>query len=231
MKKSMKFLLTALVIFTIGSCKPKSPYDTSTPEKMIYSLGQVSAQPKELNPIPYFYVEKDAVAITDFDESGFKALDAFESFKNAMYQHFPTKVTNMTKTKIEFNKDESVFSTVSLSLSASLIRPQLQDRTPEDYEYISVTDPTEDGVYKIKCRMVNTETELEVKKENNQYLMFLKDKDYIQIQKMAKFFVKADALFTRAAAELNDKKVTLDNFEEMSSSWDNEYMNLFQELN
>tara|TARA_R110001599_G_C12261382_1_gene660513 strand:- start:2559 stop:3254 length:696 start_codon:yes stop_codon:yes gene_type:complete len=231
MKNRTKYLLAALAIFTIVSCKPKSPYDTSTPEKMLSSLGQVSAQPKEQNPIPYFYVKKDAEAITGFDESGFKAIDAFEAFKTAMNTGFPTKITRLSKDKIEFNKDDSMFSTVSLSLSASLIRPQLQDRAPEDYEYVSATEPDENGVIKITCRMVDRETDLEVKKENGQYLMFLKDKDYIQIQKMTKFFEKAEALFTRAASEINKKEVTSENFGEMSSSWDEEYMNLFQELN
>ena len=231
MKNRMKYLLTVLVIFAVVGCKPKGPYDTSTPEGMINSLGLVSAQPKEENPIPYFYVKKDGIAITDFDEAGFVALDAFEAFKTAMINHFQTKIKMSNNTKIEFYKDEEYFSTVSLSLSASLIRPQLQNRSPEDYEFISVTDPDEDGVIKIKCRMVGNETELEVKKEDGNYLMFLKDKDYVQIQKMTKFFEKADALFARAASEINNKEVTAENFEEMSTSWDTEYMDLFAELN
>lgn len=231
MKNRMKYLLAVLAIFTIVSCKPQSPYDTSSPEKMIYSLGQVSAQPKEQNPIPFFYVKKDAEAITDFDESGFKALDAFEAFKTAMTNTFPTKIKRMSKNKIEFNKDDSMFSTVSFSLSASLIRPQLQDRVPEDYEFISATEPDENGVVKIKCRMVGRENDLEVKKENGQYLMFLKDKDYDQIQKMTKFFEKAEILFNKAASQINNKEITLEKFDEESSNWDKEYIDLFAELN
>lgn len=227
----MKYLLTALAIFTMVGCQPKSPYDTSTPEKMLLSLGLVSAQPVDHNPIPYFYVKKDGIAITNFDEAGFKALDAFESFKSAMINSFQTKIKMSNNTKIEFYKDEEYFSTVSLSLSASLIRPQLQSRSPEDYEVVSVSEPNEEGVIIVRCRMVDRETDLEVKEEDGNYLMFLKDKDYVQIQKMTKFFEKADALFTRAASEINTKEVTAENFEDMSTSWDTEYMDLFKELN
>ncbi|WP_157716078.1 hypothetical protein [Roseivirga echinicomitans] len=231
MKNRMKYLLAALAIFTMVGCQPKSPYDTSTPEKMLLSLGLVSAQPVDHNPVPYFYVKKDGIAITNFDEAGFKALDAFESFKTAMIGSFQTKIKRSSKDKIEFYKDEELFSTVSLSLSASLIRPQLQNRSPEDYEVISVSEPSEHGVVTVKCRMMDRETDLEVKKEDGNYLMFLKDKDYVQIQKMTKFFEKAEALFSRAASEINNKEVTEENFEEISTSWDTEYMDLFKELN
>lgn len=231
MKNRTKYLLAILAFFALMGCKPKSPYDTSTPEKMLLSLGLVSAQPVDHNPVPYFYVKKDGIAITNFDEAGFKALDAFEAFKTAMMSNFQTKIKRSSKDKIEFYKDEKMFSTVSLSLSASLIRPQLQNRSPEDYEVISVSEPNDDGVVTIKCRMVDRETDLEVKEEDGHYLMFLKDKDYVQIQKMTKFFEKAEALFTRAASEIKNKEVTEENFEEMSNSWDNEYMDLFAELN
>jgi|GEM_PF-4437513 len=231
MKNRTKYLLTALAIFTMVSCKPQSPYDTSTPEKMLTSLGLVSSQPVDHNPIPYFYVKKDAEAITNFDESGFKALDAFEAFKTAMINNFQTKIKRSSKDKIELYKDDDMFSTVSLSLSASLIRPQLQSRSPEDYEVVSVSEPNEEGVVVVRCRMVDRETDLEVKEEDGHYLMFLKDKDYVQIQKMTKFFERAEALFSRAASEINSKEVTNENFEEKSTSWDTEYIDLFAELN
>jgi len=48
---------------------------------------------------------------------------------------------------------------------------------------------------------------------------------------MTKFFEKAEALFGRAASEINSKEVTNENFEEKSTSWDTEYMDLFADLN
>lgn len=230
MRRTINYLF-AMLVFTTLACKQDSPYDNSTPEKLMQSLSQIVNQPKDQNPVPFFYAKKAAEAIMRYDASGGKALKAFDGFKNSIVEHFPKKVKLVQDNKIELHAEGDSYFSRSFTLSATLISNQLQDETPKAYEYVSASEPDEDGIVTLEYMMEGTKREMKVVKESRQYLMYMPDKDFIQLEKMVTFFSQADSLFSGIITDIENKTLSNENFQEKSSEWNNRYMALFKQLN
>lgn len=218
------------LLFTFG-CQEKRPYDNSTPEKMMISLTSISKQPKEINPIPYFYTKDNARAIISFDEAGGRALGSFESFKEALTTHFPTKIKRIRENKIELHTEGNSFSSQEFTLSASLIRKQLQEQTPSAYEFVSASEPDENGIIVIDYTMLGKNATLEVVKEDGQYVMHMKDESIVKLGQMTTFFNKADTLLSAFTKSINQQDMTDENFQNKTKEWSNQYMDLIKILN
>ena len=230
MKQSINYLF-AILVFSILSCGPESPYDTSTPEKFITALGQVGERPKEENPIPYFYSKDDATAITTYDEAGGRAIGTFQAFKSAIAENFPDKVKTNVENKIVLEPYRMGPMSLSFSLSASMIRDQIQDRKASDYKFISATDPDENNMVEITFLMLGNESKLEVTKFGDQYMMTMTEESLAQLNKMVGFFNQADEFFTTNLAAINNKEITGENLMDKATLWEKDYLGLLKLLN
>lgn len=230
MKQGLTYLSAIVIIFSALGCQEKSPYDNSTPEKMMASLALISEQPKEVNPIPYFYKKDDAKAITEFDEAGGRAIATFQVFKEALFAGFPTKIKSMKENKIELHAQDKSFFSQSFSLSASLIRNQLQEQKPNAYEFVSASEPNENDIITVEYKMLGKKATLDVIEEKGQYVMHMKSEDIAKIEQMTTFFNKADSLFTAFNTDINNQNLNDKNFGEKTEEWGSLYMDLFKLL-
>ena len=73
----MRRTFALLFLFSLTACT-QSPYDTSTPEKLVASMGLIGQQPETADPLPYFYEKEAATAIAQFDRLGAQGLAAFD---------------------------------------------------------------------------------------------------------------------------------------------------------
>lgn len=230
MKQNINFLF-AILLFTTFACGPQSPYDTSTPEKFITALGQVGERPKEENPIPYFYAKEDAIAITTYDEAGGRVIGTFQAFKTAIAENFPDKIKTNEENKIVLEPYKMGPMSMSFSLSASIIRDQIQGRKASDYKFISATDPDENDMVEITFLMLGNESKLEVTKFGDQYMMTMTDESIAQLNKMVGFFNQADEFFTASLAAINNKEITGENLMDKATLWEKDYISLLNMLN
>lgn len=231
MKRSINFIIAIVIICSTQGCTQNSPYDTSTPEKFISALGQVGERPKEENPVPFFYKEDDAEAITNFDVAGESAVATFQAFKLALSENFPEKVRSNLKTKITLQPQKMGRFNMSFSLSASLIRNQIQSRSPSDYEFISATEPDENGIVNISYLMLGKEAKVDVVKVRNQFMMVLKEDGIGQLNNMTSFFNKAEQFFSDNLKAIESEEITSENLLDNVSEWEQEYLSLLKMLN
>lgn len=231
MKRIINFALAIVIICSTQGCTQDSPYDTSTPEKFISALGQIGEMPKEENPIPYFYPKKDAIAITKYDETGLKVIETFQAFKSAIVINFPNNVESSTEKKIVLEPYKMGPVNLSFSLSASLIRSQIQSRSASDYKFISATDPDENDTVEITFLLLGNESKLEVTKFGDQYMMTMTEESIKQLNKMVDFFNEADTFFSTHLAAITSKEVTSENLMEKATEWEKEYFGLVTSLN
>lgn len=231
MKKYIKVTATLFMLLLLHSCGNNNPYDNSTPEKFIISLGQIGLQPKEQNPIPFFYLENDARSITAYDDSALKCLAAFQAFKTALNQKFPTKVKTVDDKEIILNVEPDSFSTLSFRLSASVIRDQLQENAPGDFVFVSAAEAGADGITKVTYKMKGNENSVDLKLTNGQYLMFLPEGSLKQLNKMIPFFVKSESILSGFLQEIENNDLTLNNFDVKVKDWNFKYQEALSLLN
>ena len=230
MKKYIKVSAALLMLLLLHSCGNKNPYDNSTPEKFIISLGQIGLQPKEQNPIPFFYLENDALSITKYDDAALKSLAAFQSFKTALNQKYPAKIKTIDDKEIILNIEPNSLSTLSFRLSASVIRNQLQENAPGDFVFVSAAEESADGITKVTYEMKGRENNVDLKLTNGQYLMFLPEGSLKQLNKMIPFFVKSEAILSGFLQEIENNDLTLNNFDEKVKDWNFKYQEILSLL-
>lgn len=226
MKRNVNFIIAIVIVCFTQGCTQDSPYDTSTPEKFIIALGQIGERPKEENPIPFFYAKEDAIAITEFDETGAQAIEAFQAFKSAIASNFPNNIKSNVENKIVLEEYKMGPLSLSFSLSASLIRSQIQSRKAGDYKFISATEPDENGTVEITFLLLGNQSKLEVTKFGNQYMLTSKEENTKQLIKMVDFFNQAGTFFSSKLAIISNKEVTSENLMEKATLWQTEYMGL-----
>lgn len=231
MKRSTNYIIAIIVIIGTQGCTQDSPYDTSTPEKFILALGQVGERPKDENPIPFFYPNEDANAITLYDETGGKLIETFKAFKSAIVNNFPNNVGSNSENKIVLEPDKMGLVSMSFSLSASLIGSQIQSRSASDYKFISATEPDENGTVEITFLLLGNESKLKVTKFSNQYMLTMTEESTKQLNKMVDFFSQADRFFSTHLTSITNQEVTSENLMEKATEWEKEYFGLLQILN
>lgn len=113
--------LLLIVLLPLTACSV-NPYDTSTPENFVTSMGLISERPSSENPIPFFYDKDAAERITIFDETGEKTGVAFDKFRNMMEEKFPDHVKSNQEDRLKIALDGTTgMKTRSFSYSATLI--------------------------------------------------------------------------------------------------------------
>jgi hypothetical protein len=210
--------LLTLLIFLIA-CSPKRSYDTSTPEKFVTALGLVNSHPQDENPVPFFYDKLSSEKITQYDEASFKAKNAFTKFKNKLANTFPDKVVSVTETSIKVMSGEEDYQTESFSLSAYSVSSQMRERNASDYLYVSESAPNSSGVITLKLKIKDEDVEIELKKESGHYVMFLDNENIEMMERMTKFLLASDGLFSNCAMEIENGLLTEENFNEKIFDW------------
>ncbi len=226
-----RFLKTALLLFflTHAACQ-NSPYDTSTPEKLVTSLGLIGLQPEDHNPLPYFYEKASAEAILSFDQNAEKTLNAFNTFRNLLAAKFPEFVKSNREGKIKVSLDGFAgVQTRNFTYSASMISAQMKERSPEDYEFISTTEPDEEGVAQVTVKIKGKTSTLPLKKTDHGYRIFSTQKQLDQISKSVARIKKMNEVFDNGIALINDGAITKENFEDKVAALADAYFNSFQE--
>ena len=226
--KLQKILLFLLFINQV-SCQT-APYDTSTPEKFVTALGQIGAQPEDHNPLPYFYDKVSAEAILSFDQNAEKALNSFNTFRNLLTEKFPAFVKSNRKGKIKVSLDGFAgLQTRNFSYSASMIGAQMKERNPEDYEFISATEPDEEGITQVTVKIKGKTSTLPLKKTTDGYQMFSTEKQLDQISKSVAKIKKMNKVFEEGIALIKEGGLTKENFEDKVDALSNAYFKSFQE--
>lgn len=204
----------ALLLFSLFSCK-SGPYDTSSPEKFVSSMGLIGQQEEPHNPLPYFYDAVSAKAILEFDELGAQTLESFTAFRNALSEQFPqnTKVNTEEQLKVALDGPAGM-QTGSFSYSATLIGAQLKERKASDYVFVSATEPDEEGIVQLRLQISGNETSLPIKQTKDGYRMFLSDKVLGDISNAVEMLERLDQVFSEAHAQLVRNEITEANFEE-----------------
>ncbi|WP_435579082.1 hypothetical protein [Gilvibacter sp.] len=218
LKKLFAFLLIPLLACT------NDPYDTSTPENFVIALGQVSQQPEDHNPLPYFYEEASAAAILRFDQMGMATSEAFVSFKNSLAEQFPGHVKRNLEGRIVVSLDGFAgMKTRTFNFSATLIGPQLKARTAADYEFIGATEPDAEGVVQLTLKMEGVQRTLPIKKTAAGYRMFLAPEMIEGIDKNLKTIENLQAVFVGANKQLLGGTINENNFESELETIHNAY--------
>ena len=208
LKNLFAFLLIPLLACT------SDPYDTSTPEKFVIALGQVGQQPEDHNPLPYFYDEASAEAISRFDELGAATAEAFENFRNTLAEQFPKHIKRNLPERISITLDGyGGMKTRTFNFSATLIGSQLKARTAADYEFIGATAPDADGVVQLTLKMEGVERTLPIKKTPAGYRMFLAPEMIEGINNNLITIENLKAVFVGAHKQLLDGNINEENFE------------------
>lgn len=213
--KTMRFKhLFLFFLVPLFSCN-NNPYDTSTPEKFVTSLGIIGQQPEDHNPLPYFYEKEYAGAILTFDEMAEEGLDAFDRFRNSVVTHFPTHVKSNEEGRIKISLDGFAgMNTRNFSYGASMVGAQMKARIPSDYEFISVTEADGDGVSELKLKIQGRETTLPIKKTDKGYRMFSSQEQLQNISKSVERIRQMNDVFLTGTQLIASKEITQKNFKE-----------------
>lgn len=191
------------------------PYDTSSPEKFVESMGLISQQDASDNPLPYFYDEESAEAIGTFDALGEKVQIAFDAFRNNIATKFPNHTKKNEEGLLKIALDGYAAMKIrNFTFSASLIGAQLKQRDASDYEFISATDPDDNGITQLTVKITGNEKTLPLKKIEDCYKMFLTPDVLENIYQSIGTLEELDALFSNANEMLENGEITEENFEE-----------------
>lgn len=211
----MKFQkLLLLFLLPLFSCV-NNPYDTSTPEKFVISMGLIAQQPKDHNPLPYFYDKESADAILAFDQAAESGLESFNRFRNSIVTKFPMHVKTNQEGKIKIALDGfSGLNTRNFTYSASMIGAQMKERKPSDYEFISVTEVDKEGIVQLKVKVLGRETTLPIKKTKNGYRMFSTKETIESISKSIAKIKQLEDVFFTGIQLIESGKITKENFKE-----------------
>lgn len=206
-KKLLFILLLPLSVYS------KNPYDTSTPEKFVESMGLIGQQPKSNNPLPYFFEKKSAVAILKFDQIGEKGRASFDTFRNSIVDKFSDFVVNSDKESLKVALDGSTQMNIrSFSFGVTLIAAQFKERQPSDYKFISATEPDENNISQLTMEISGVEKTLPIKKTKKGYRMFLEEEAMENIYLMITKTERLEAVFSEANKLIAKGEITAANF-------------------
>ena len=192
-----------------------NPYDTSTPASFVASMGLIGQQAEDHNPLPYFYDQASAEAIYRFDQAGEKALKSFDELRNTLTERFPNHVKLNVDGKVKISLDGYAGMKIrTMTYSASLIGAQLRERKASDYEFVSSTEPNEEGVITLTLKILGQQRTLPLKNTENGYRMFLDKKVLDNLAENIRKIEKLNQVFTSAHEQLINKEITEENFEE-----------------
>jgi len=215
--------LILLFILPLFSCS-NEPYDTSTPEKFVTSLGLIGQQPKDQNPLPYFYDKESADAILNFDEMAEKGLTSFDKFRNLIALKFPTHVKTNQKGKIKIALDGLPGkNTINFTYSISMIGPQMKERQPSDYEFVSATELDKENISQLKVKILGKITTIPIKKTENGFRMYSKEKMIENISKSIAKIKKMDEVFLTGIKLIDSNEITQENFKEKMEGISTQY--------
>ena len=204
------FLLLLLPIFSCSS----SRYDTSTPEKFVESMGLIGQQPKSENPLPFFYEKESAISITKFDEVGGKCQDSWNKMRGLIAEKFPNNIKSNQEGRLKIVLDVyAKMKTRTFSFSATQIGPQLKERKPSDYEFVSCTEPNENGVCQITVKMMGNAKTIPIKKSADGYRLFLEPDVLKNMDETVEKIKGLEKVFADANQLLETGKITEENFE------------------
>ncbi|MEL7147869.1 MAG: hypothetical protein AAFO69_15960, partial [Bacteroidota bacterium] len=126
----MNLKLILLSLLPLFACS-NDPYDTSTPEKMVVSMGLISQQPASHNPLPYFYEKEAANAIGQFDKAGENVLTLFDQLREQLASKFPKHVKQNREGMLKITLDGfNGLKVRTFTYSATTIGGQLKERKP-----------------------------------------------------------------------------------------------------
>ena len=215
--------LIILFVSFLFSCS-NGPYDTSTPEQFVSSMGLIGQQAENHNPLPYFYEKEYANAILTFDQTAKKGLISFDKFRNIIALKFPNHVKANKKGKIKISLDgRAGLNTRNFTYSASMIVVQMKERKPTDYEFISATKPDEEGISQLNLKILGRSTTIPIKKTEDGFRMFSTEK---QMKNIAKSIAKAkqiEEVFSTAIKRINTGEITKENFKEKMEDVSSKY--------
>jgi hypothetical protein len=213
----------AILLLPFFLCS-EPPYDTSTPEKFVESMGLICQQREGHNPLPYFYDSLSAEAIYQFDETGEKALIAFDNFRNALAEKFPNHIKTNVDGRLKVSLDGYAGMKIrNFTYSASLVGAQLKARKASDYEFISYTAPNEEGIINLTLKISGKQKIVPLKKTEEGYRMFL-DQDVLdKLARNTQTVEKLRHLFISAHEKVVSNQITKENFEEKIDAVSLEY--------
>lgn len=215
--------LVFLLLLPLFSCST-NPYDTSTPENIVLSMGKIGEQPKDHNPLPYFYDKESADAIFAFDQAAEKGLTSFNTFRNAVATKFPEYVKSNQKGKLKVALDGFAgFNVRNFTYSASMIGAQLKERKPSDYEFVSASGPNEEGIVQLKVKVLGKLATIPLKKTVDGYRMFSTEQQLENIKKSVSRIKEFDAVFSRGIELVKSGELTPKNFAEKMALLSEEY--------
>lgn len=202
-----------LIIFLPICAFSQKPYDTSTPEKFVESMGLVGEQPKSHNPIPFFYEKKAAKAMNQFDESGLNAMKSFDAFRNSVAEKFPKHILVNEEGYLKVVLDDVLDkNNRDFSFSATLIGEQLKERDPSDYEFISSTEPDEEKSVQLTLKISGNERTLPLTKTKKGFRMVLGENVLADIEEMISKTEQFERIFSEANRQLAKGDITEANF-------------------
>ena len=210
----MRRTFALLFLFSLTACT-QSPYDTSTPEKLVASMGLIGQQPETADPLPYFYEKEAATAIAQFDRLGAQGLAAFDKFRDLVAMKFPKYVqrnrTGMLKVTLDgFNG----LKVRTFTFSASTIGGQLKERQPSDYEFIAATEPDEDGIAQLTMKILGNEKTLPLIKTSAGFKIYMEEKAMDNIKASIDQLGQLEQVFVNANQLLEAGDITEENFED-----------------
>lgn len=202
------------ILLPLISCS-SNPYDTSTPEKFVESMGLISQQAGDEDFLPYFYDKESAAAIAKFDAAGENGLIEFNKFRNTVAEKFPYHVKTNEEGKLKVALDGFAgMNNRGFSYSASLVGAQLKERTSVDYEFISATAPDKNNIVQLTVKILGNEKTLPIKKTKDGYRMFLAKEDLNSIKESTETANRLEQVFVDANELLANGKITEENFAE-----------------
>jgi len=206
--------LVFLFLLPLFSCST-NPYDMSTPQNVVLSMGKIGEQPKDHNPLPYFYDKESAKAIFAFDKAAENGLESFNKFRNSVSEKFPTFVKSNRKGKLKITLDGfNGMKTRNFNFSASMIGAQMKERKPADYEFISASEANEEGITQLKVKIKGRTSSIPLKKNSAGYYMFSSQEQLDNIQNSIAKIKKFEEIFKEGIQLVESGELTANNFEE-----------------
>lgn len=206
--------LLFLFLIPMLSCT-HNPYDTSTPEKFVTSLSIVGEQPKDHNPLPFFYNSEAAEAILYFDQAAEATLQSFDEFRNLMATKFPSYIKKNKEGEIKIALDSVQFmSTRSFTFSASMVAAQMKERSSSDYEFISATTADSEGIIQLKVKISGRVSTIPIKKTEDGFRMFLTEGVLKNLDQSVEKTKRMREVFLSGINQLNSEEITAENFKE-----------------
>lgn len=192
----------------------QKPQDTRTPEKLVEAMKNVADFPKNENPVLFIYEKETADAIFIFDEMGEKGLNSFNQFRSNLQEKFPAYVVENKRGRIEIALDGSeALNTINFSYSATLISPQITERLPSDYSFISATEPDENQIAKLTLLIMGEEKVVDIKNTKEGYKLFLSTDMLQTLSEMTDKCISLEKVFSNANEMFKNGEITEGNFE------------------